>query len=203
MAEYQTLNVKPTTKKTIIRLAKKHELNLVDFVHAMGVYFDKTGVNPKDMKILSPAEELKKFRDTIISFMRKQEKEFILPTFGKMDLLAGRFMQYLDEEAPRKSDNPKGVLKDKKSNSIKEITEIVEDKKEIVSEAENIDYKEKYQQALNDLERAEMKIENIKTEFVELFTNTKMASTGMSKKLVIQGMSEPAFIDLKKFYNKL
>jgi len=43
----------------------------------MAKYFEVTGLNPKDQVILSPAEELKKFRDTIVSFMRKQENDFI------------------------------------------------------------------------------------------------------------------------------
>ena len=59
----------------------------VDFLDAMAKYLEITGLNPKGQVVLSPAEELKKFRDTIVSFMRKQENDFIKPTFGKMDTL--------------------------------------------------------------------------------------------------------------------
>ena len=83
MAKYETLNSNGDTKITIARLAKKFDMSLVDFLDAMAKYFEVTGLNPKDQVILSPAEELKKFRDTIVSFMRKQENDFIKPTFGK------------------------------------------------------------------------------------------------------------------------
>jgi len=36
--------------------------------------------------------------------MRKQEKDFILPTFGKMDTLIVRMKEYIDNEAPRRGD---------------------------------------------------------------------------------------------------
>ena len=81
MVEYALIKVRPETKKVTSRLAKKHSLNMLDFMEAMAKYFDTTGVNPKDMQVLSQAEELKKFRETIVSFMRKQENDFIKPTF--------------------------------------------------------------------------------------------------------------------------
>ena len=104
MAKYETLNSNSETKITIARLAKKFDMSLVDFLEAMAKYFEITGLNPKDQVILSPAEELKKFRDTIISFMRKQENDFIKPTFGKMDTLIARFVKYIEEEAPKNGD---------------------------------------------------------------------------------------------------
>src|SRR5450759_1898652 len=104
MAKYETLNSNGDTKITIVRLAKKFDMSLVDFLDAMAKYFEVTGVNPKDQVILSPAEELKKFRDTIISFMRKQENDFIKPTFGKMDTLIARFVKYIEEEAHKNGD---------------------------------------------------------------------------------------------------
>ena len=104
MVKYETLNSNGDTKITIVRLAKKFDMSLVDYLDAMAKYFEITGVNPKDQVILSPAEELKKFRDIIISFMRKQENDFIKPTFGKMDILIARFIKYIDEEAPKNGD---------------------------------------------------------------------------------------------------
>ena len=101
-AKYETLNSNSETKITIARLAKKFDMSLVDFLDAMAKYFEITGLNPKDQVVLSPAEELKKFRDTIVSFMRKQENDFIKPTFGKMDTLIARFTDYINEEAPKK-----------------------------------------------------------------------------------------------------
>src|SRR5674476_636221 len=104
MQKYVTISITPKSKIIIDRLADKYEMSQKDFAEAMAKYFDTTGVNPKDMQVLSPAEELKKFRDTIISFMRKQENDFIKPTFGKMDTLIARFVTYIEEEAPKRGE---------------------------------------------------------------------------------------------------
>src|SRR5665648_518501 len=98
MADYASIKIKSKTKNSADRLMKKFEMNGLEFYDSVMEYFEVTGVNPKDQVILSPAEELKKFRDTIISFMRKQENDFIKPTFGKMDTLIARFIKYIEEE---------------------------------------------------------------------------------------------------------
>src|SRR5664280_2561070 len=104
MTDYASIKIKTKTKNSADRLMKKFEMNGLEFYDSVMEYFEVTGVNPKDQVILSPAEELKKFRDTIISFMRKQENDFIKPTFGKMDTLIARFIKYIEEEAPKNTE---------------------------------------------------------------------------------------------------
>ncbi|MBK5247673.1 MAG: hypothetical protein JJE49_10455, partial [Peptostreptococcaceae bacterium] len=123
MADFATINVKRTTKIVIARIAKKYNMSIVDFVESIGNYFDVTGVNPADQVVLSPAEELKKFRDTIISFMRKQEKDYILPVFGQMEILIARFMEYIENEAPRK-DGIQGQLFSTNNPKIENMEEV-------------------------------------------------------------------------------
>jgi hypothetical protein len=151
-----------------------------DFAEAMAKYFDTTGVNPKDMQVLSPAEELKKFRDTIISFMRKQENDFIKPTFGKMDTLIARFVTYIDEEAPRKGDTS-GL------NKVKSFTISSENSKEekTRSSVENVQSEENklLQEKLN---KVELKLKTTKDYLENILSHTEEKSTGLNRKPVIE-----------------
>ena len=76
MGDISGLKVK---KEIIDNLVKNHGGLQRDFIYKMAVFFQNTGTNPDNFLILSPAVELKKFRDTIIGFMRKQEADYIKP----------------------------------------------------------------------------------------------------------------------------
>ena len=154
---------------------------MLDFMEAMAKYFDTTGVNPRDMQVLSPAEELKKFRDTIISFMRKQENDFIKPTFGKMDTLIARFVKYIDEEAPKNSD-PGG--QNKLKNIVSSSKMLTDENKEI---QENVNVKrEEYNLLLDKYETLELKFSTTKKYFEKVLSHVQEKSTGLNKKPVIE-----------------
>jgi hypothetical protein len=184
MVEYALIKVRPETKKVASRLAKKHSLNMLDFMEAMAQYFDTTGVNPKDMQVLSPAEELKKFRDTIVSFMRKQENDFIKPTFGKMDTLIARFTDYINEEAPKKGETPGQnkikslALSGEKSNE--------EKRGSLVSETVKNDLNsEEYKLLQEECNKLELKLKITKEYFEKVLSSVQEKSTGFDKKPVI------------------
>ena len=184
MAKYETLNSNSETKITIARLAKKFDMSLVDFMEAMAKYFEVTGVNPKDQVILSPAEELKKFRDTIVSFMRKQENDFIKPTFGKMDTLIARFTDYINEEAPKKGETPGQnkikslALSGEKSNE--------EKRGSLVSETVKNDLNsEEYKLLQEECNKLELKLKITKEYFEKVLSSVQEKSTGFDKKPVI------------------
>jgi len=184
MAKYETLNSNGETKITIARLAKKFDMSLVDFLDAMAKYFEVTGVNPKDQVILSPAEELKKFRDTIISFMRKQENDFIKPTFGKMDTLIARFIKYIEEEAPKNTE----VTGQNKMKSLVLSGEIVKEERkgpvpgEAAKNDVNIDQYKELQEKLN---KSELKLKTTKEYLENILSHTENKSTGLERKPVI------------------
>jgi hypothetical protein len=184
MVEYALIKVRPETKKVTSRLAKKHSLNMLDFMEAMAQYFDTTGVNPKDQVILSPAEELKKFRDTIVSFMRKQENDFIKPTFGKMDTLIARFTDYINEEAPKKGETPG-------QNKIKPLAlsgEIYKEEKKGSAESEAVksDSQSGEIKLLQEkLNKAELKLKTTKEYLENILLHTENKSTGLERKPVI------------------
>ena len=184
MVEYALIKVRPETKKVTSRLAKKHSLNMLDFMEAMANYFDTTGVNPKDQVILSPAEELKKFRDTIISFMRKQENDFIKPTFGKMDTLIARFIKYIEEEAPKTGD----AAGQNKMKSLTLSGEIIREEKKgsAESEAAKIDVNsDLYKELQEKLIKSEMKLKTTKEYLGKILSNTEFKYTGIERKPVI------------------
>jgi len=185
MAKYETLNSNGETKITIARLAKKFDMSLVDFLDAMAKYFEVTGLNPKDQVVLSPAEELKKFRDTIVSFMRKQENDFIKPTFGKMDTLIARFTDYINEEAPKKADIP-GQNKIKSLALSGEIS-TVEKKGSALSEAVKNDVNsEEYKELQEKLIKSELKLKTTKEYLENILSHTEYKITGIDRKPVIE-----------------
>jgi hypothetical protein len=184
MAKYETLNSNSDTKITIARLAKKFDMSLVDFLDAMAKYFEITGLNPKDQVVLSPAEELKKFRDTIVSFMRKQENDFIKPTFGKMDTLIARFTDYINEEAPKKGETP-GQNKIKSLALSGEIS-TVEKKGSALSEAVKNDVNsDEYKELQEKLNKSELKLKTIREYFENILSHTEYKITGIERKPVI------------------
>ena len=181
MADYASIKIKSKTKNSADRLMKKFEMNGLEFYDSVMEYFEVTGVNPKDQVILSPAEELKKFRDTIISFMRKQENDFIKPTFGKMDTLIARFVKYIDEEAPKNSD-PGG--QNKLKNIVSSSKMLTDENKEI-QENENVK-SEEYNLLLDKYETLELKFSTTKKYFEKVLSHVQEKSTGLNKKPVIE-----------------
>jgi hypothetical protein len=153
-------------------------------MEAMANYFDTTGVNPKDQVILSPAEELKKFRDTIISFMRKQENDFIKPTFGKMDTLIARFIKYIEEEAPKNTE----VAGQNKMKSLALSGEKSTEEKRgsLVSEtAKNDLNSEEYKLLQEKLNKSELKLKTTKEYLENILSHTEYKITGIERKPVI------------------
>ena len=185
MQKYVTISITPKSKIIIDRLADKYEMSQKDFAEAMAKYFDTTGVNPKDLQVLSPAEELKKFRDTIISFMRKQENDFIKPTFGKMDTLIARFVTYIDDEAPKRGEasgqNKAKLLLTSTDGSIEEKNGL-SNNQGVRIEVESEDYKT----LLEKCKRLELKLNTTKGYFENVLSHTEEKSTGLNRKPVIE-----------------
>lgn len=184
MPDYSTIKVKPSTKKGSIALADKHQMNMLDFYEAMVNYFEKTGVNPKDMVILSPAEELKKFRDTIISFLRKQEKDFIMPTFARIDTVAVLLSNYLlNKEENNQIISP---IHKKEKLSVPFVQEPVVP---VSSKDESLNNQPNNSDAYNELKTKydllELKYSTMFGYFKKVIENTENKSTGLNKAPVI------------------
>lgn len=185
MAKYETLNSNSETKITIARLAKKFDMSLVDFLEAMAKYFEITGLNPKDQVVLSPAEELKKFRDTIVSFMRKQENDYIKPTFGKMDTLIARFVTYIDEEAPKKGDS-QGQNKIKAFPISAEVSKEEKTGTDVNESLKNDEQSQELKLLQEKLNKVELKLKTTKGYLENILSHTEEKSTGLNRKPVIE-----------------
>ena len=185
MTDYASIKIKTKTKNSADRLMKKFEMNGLEFYDSVMEYFEVTGVNPKDQVILSPAEELKKFRDTIISFMRKQENDFIKPTFGKMDTLIARFVTYIDNEAPKRGEalgQNKAKLLLTSTDGSREEKNGLSNNQGVRIEAESEDYKT----LLEKCKRLELKLNTTKGYFENVLSHTEEKSTGLNRKPVIE-----------------
>src|SRR5664280_1558050 len=184
MTDYASIKIKSKTKNSADRLMKKFEMNGLEFYDSVMEYFEITGVNPKDHVILSPAEELKKFRDTIVSFMRKQENDYIKPTFGKMDTLIARFTDYINEEAPKKAEIP-GQNK-VKSLALSGELSTAEKKGSAGSEAEKNDvHSDLFKELQERLYKSELKLKTTKEYLENILSHTENKSTGLERKPVI------------------
>lgn len=186
MAEYANIRVRPKTKNAADKLAEKYEMNLLDLYASMVEYFEKTGVHPKDRTVLSPAEELKKFRDTIVSFMRKQEKDFILPVFSQMNALAVRFSEYIENEAPKSKEKAKVGSVPTLSQSKVDLSSPGQEKTETTpTQTVDVTQNEEYKTLKAEHEMLQVKYNTLSQYYAKIVNNIKQKSTGMSKGPVV------------------
>jgi hypothetical protein len=74
-----------------------------EYLEAAIIYFKDTGLDPTE-KVQSLSGEVKKMKDTIISFYKTQEKLKLNPMVNNIDELTKTFIEYLSENAPTKND---------------------------------------------------------------------------------------------------
>jgi hypothetical protein len=99
-----TLTVDEDYLKILKDLAKEHGAKTQqEFFNSMILYFKETGINPK-AKNKSTADELSKLRNTIISFIREQEKKKLDPIIEKLNETFEFMRNYYKNEAVTKDD---------------------------------------------------------------------------------------------------
>lgn len=99
-----TLTVDAEYASILRELVKEHGAGTQqEFFNAMVTYFKDTGINPQ-AKTRSTAEELSKLRNTVISFIREQEKKKLDPIFVKMNEMFEFQRDYYKNEAVTKDD---------------------------------------------------------------------------------------------------
>jgi hypothetical protein len=85
-------------------LSKESEIKTQkEYVQSMILYFKETGIDPK-AKNRSTAEELSKLRNTVISFIREQEKKKLDPLIDRMNETFAFLLNYYKNEAVTKAD---------------------------------------------------------------------------------------------------
>lgn len=72
---FSSLRVKPEDKQLFEKIAKKYERKHYLLFQQMVVYFKKTGFDPSLHEVKEVRAEMKELKNTVISFIRRQEKE--------------------------------------------------------------------------------------------------------------------------------
>ncbi len=187
MSDLKNLKITAETKEIIDSLVKNHGGLQRDFIYKMAVYFKNTGTNPDSFLMPSPVEELKKFRDTIIGFMRKQEADYIKPTFGKMQSLMEMMVRLIEEE---------------KSHSEPKVSNVLKQNNPLVTPSESShpiqEDSEEIRKLKNQLEIKGQELQTMKKYFLEICDSVEKKSTGMQKKNVIL-LDEAKFQDSYKW----
>lgn len=102
--EYEVLRVHPEYKELLKTLVEKSDLNSqIEYVEKMILYFKETGLQPTDRKEII-TDELKNLRNTLVSFIRKQEKEKLNPLIDQFNKVSESLLNYLKTEAVTKDD---------------------------------------------------------------------------------------------------
>jgi hypothetical protein len=85
MEDFVKINVKPETREKLNKLSKLHQRRMYIFLEQAVDFFDRTGFDPLQSDVESPAAEMKKLRNSLVSFIRKQEKDLLVPMMDRVD----------------------------------------------------------------------------------------------------------------------
>ncbi len=155
--------------------------NRVDIVHEVLDYFVVTGYDPSQ-KAKSPEEELKKLRDSLVSFIRTQEKKILLPMAAQMDALTLKVGDYLSKDQAAVTVAEKPIFT-KKPLERKEISVQQKPEADASLQAEK--------QALQiKLEKAEKENKRLKNHLMTLKERVNQRKIGFSDHYVIEASRE-------------
>ena len=82
---YKTIRVYKSSFELMDIFCKQYSLTKTELVEAFLNYFDKTKIDPREISDVST--EVKKLKNQLISFIRKQEKDKLDPLVKKQDIL--------------------------------------------------------------------------------------------------------------------
>lgn len=138
MKDYVSIRVNPDIKERFIKLSKRLGVGQAVLVDKMIHYFVKTGLDPDMTEAESTSVEIKKLRETLISFIRNQEKSILLPVKEQVNEQSVALAKFLNETSHLKYGN-------ESSKSVKEIDtekldrELFETKKALEKYRHNFD----------------------------------------------------------------
>lgn len=121
-----TTNIGVQEKKVLIRLSKRHNHKIVNFINAAIRFFEKTNIDPAD-DIISPKEEIAKLEkrlNQVVGFMRKHEQESLNPLLENLIIIQRRLQAIISNPASKEDlDHLQESLK-KDLKYLKDINEI-------------------------------------------------------------------------------
>jgi hypothetical protein len=126
-----SIGIDEVYSKMLEELVKLHEFNSKkEFAESMIAYFKDSGINPRS-KNKSTADELAKLRNTMISFIKEQEKKKLDPMILKVSEIMEYMKEYFTNDALTKADLEKllkmGILPNQQINNTEEKNTIAKD----------------------------------------------------------------------------
>lgn len=83
--DYKVIRVGTQEKAKFLKMAKSLNRSQIDLANQIIDFFERNGIDPKqNFEAISNGNDLKKMRDTFISFLRKQEKDILKPMQTKL-----------------------------------------------------------------------------------------------------------------------
>ncbi|KAF9659984.1 hypothetical protein NH341_06450 [Tenacibaculum sp. XPcli2-G] len=95
-SQYKTVRVYESSFEKMNDLCAKYSLNKTELIESCLTFFIKTKIDPTDVSDVSA--EVKKMKNQLISFIRTQEKEMLVPLIRKQDLLIEKFLNLIKED---------------------------------------------------------------------------------------------------------
>ena len=86
--KWKDIQVGAEVKQRFTALAERFSITQVDLMEAMVSFFESSGHDPRDSDMKTPAQEMRNLRNTLVSFIRRQEKEILAPMSSKVDVMA-------------------------------------------------------------------------------------------------------------------
>lgn len=105
--EFVHIRASPDSRTLLIELASKFNRRNYIFLDQVLTYFQKTGYDPLETDVPIPGDDLKKLknefrkeRNAVISFIRKQESDILLPMISKVDTLVTMYIDHIKDSKP-------------------------------------------------------------------------------------------------------
>lgn len=98
-----TFTISERSGKKLRELSKKYNTSHKAYLELIIEFFHRTGHDPENLKIEGSAEAIKILDKRLISFIRQQEKDILLPMRNSFELLNQAFFIF-KKEAPKSGD---------------------------------------------------------------------------------------------------
>lgn len=144
--EVTTIKVTKKQRELIGDAAKKHKKKIGEFVYQCALFVHKRRLDPYDLKETEVIEEFKKLKSQLISFIRKQERDHIVPLHNSVndmtrqlvsttDTLEGIYANSANFEDDLPGEQPKQTLTaDLDDSNIKLLREELDKKNRLINQ---------------------------------------------------------------------
>ena len=109
---YKTIRIYNSSFEQLDLFCNQYSLTKTELVEAFLNYFNKTKIDPREISDVS--SEVKKLKNQLISFIRKQEKDKLDPLVKKQDILIKESVQFYKNSNVENKNIKNLIIKDVK-----------------------------------------------------------------------------------------